>query len=171
MGCMHAQKAQRASVRARFQPHNGAVGSSHYLMCPFIITFRSGIFFSLLFLKRLFSPCYFYGPISRYLFFSTRCYCCCCDAAGDAEEELQPDDQLVKQWIGRMILPVALSASTHSTPSPRERSKSWPSFLDKVDRMVRTKKHGWNYFYCFSIRCLPSLFVLLYCKIHRVFIN
>jgi hypothetical protein len=45
-------------------------------------------------------------------------------------------DQLMRLWIERIAPPVADS----TTPTPRERSKEYPSFLDKVDRMVRKKQ-------------------------------
>lgn len=75
------------------------------------------------------------------------------EAAGSTEFMQEADQSaLVKQWIGRLLQPVMSSNSSSTTSSsvavsahrqhPRERIKSWPSFLDKVDRMVRTKKHS-----------------------------
>ncbi len=70
-------------------------------------------------------------------------------AAAGIQMELQGTHQshLVKQWIGRLLQPVMNTSSSSISPlppaqQPRERSKSRPSFLDKVDRMVRTKKQS-----------------------------
>ena len=51
-------------------------------------------------------------------------------------------NQLMRLWMERNLVPVpssSLPATTTTSPNPRERSK-WPSFLDKVDRMVRKKQ-------------------------------
>jgi len=50
------------------------------------------------------------------------------------DPQTQAANQLMRLWMEKIV------PSSQTTPTPRERSKDYPSFLDKVGRMVRKKQ-------------------------------
>lgn len=50
------------------------------------------------------------------------------------DPQTQAANQLMRLWMEKIV------PSSQTTSTPRERSKDYPSFLDKVDRMVRKKQ-------------------------------
>ncbi len=70
------------------------------------------------------------------------------------ESDIQPEPSQLSRWIGN-ILPTPpavtarrLLAERQHHQQQQESIKEWPSFLDKVDLMIRNKQHSsWNQMY------------------------